>query len=545
MIDESGKAHCLSFDEKGLKNYKELSSDEKEDIQQNSWDANGAALNFEDELSHVIGNLMETNSKLGDVPVKVKVSGDGAKMTRLTNFIVISFSVLNLEETVMSSKGNHTVAVIKGHEDYHLLRTSCAKIFSCINRLVKSGKINIKGKDVPVEFYLGGDYKFLLLVLGMKGATSDYACIWCKIFKLDRCDMSRLQNYWETQHGRSIEDIKECALKGHFSCQFQPLLNIKLENVVLDELHLMLRITDVLTKSLINQALEWDIKDNIPKAPKNRSNQHLTDLVRSINECGVTFNVWEKKNADGKGSGVYDFTSLMGADKKLLLKHLPEKLKNCIEATHSDAVISLWKDFSHIYQMVNEPNPSASHIDELFKQASAWVKLFVSLSGVVEGCGKKQITPYMHCLVYHVPNFMQKHGGIKKFTGQGVEKKNDDVRKFHLTKSNKWDAPKNVLLVGKRLQVTSEQERTTRSYYKRNIDYWSHEIKEARSKRRRKLLYSPSSCPASQESNAEDTLDVESLSIAEIKEKLKELGVQTRVRKLEKLKYILQKALQD
>jgi hypothetical protein len=46
---------------------------------------------------------METDSKLGDGPVKV--SGDGAKMTRLTNFIVISFSVLNLGETVMSSKG--------------------------------------------------------------------------------------------------------------------------------------------------------------------------------------------------------------------------------------------------------------------------------------------------------------------------------------------------------------------------------------------------------------------------------------------------------
>ncbi|CAB4007088.1 Hypothetical predicted protein [Paramuricea clavata] len=122
--------------------------------------------------------------------------------------------------------------------------------------------------------------------------------------------------------------------------------------------------------------------------------------------------------------------------------------------------------------MVNEPNPSAAHIDELFKQ------LFVSLGAKVEGCGKKQVTPYMHCLVYRVPNFMKKHGGVKKFTGQGVEKKND-VRKFHLTKSNKWDAPKDVLLVGKRLQVTSEQEQTTRTCHKRNVGYWSHDIKEA------------------------------------------------------------------
>lgn len=47
---------------------------------------------------------MEKDNKLGEVPIKVKISGDGAKMTRLTNFIVISFSILNVEETVMSSK---------------------------------------------------------------------------------------------------------------------------------------------------------------------------------------------------------------------------------------------------------------------------------------------------------------------------------------------------------------------------------------------------------------------------------------------------------
>jgi hypothetical protein len=102
----------------------------------------------------------------------------------------------------------------------------------------------------------------------------------------------------------------------------------------------------VLTKRLIGQALERDIKDNLPRAPKDRSNHHLLDLVNSVNECGVSFNVWEKKNADGKASGIYDFTSLMGSDKKLLLKHLPEKLKDCSAPTHSDPVINIWKVFS-------------------------------------------------------------------------------------------------------------------------------------------------------------------------------------------------------
>jgi hypothetical protein len=36
---------------------------------------------------------------------RVKISGDGAKMSRLANFVVLSFSLLCEEEKVMSAKG--------------------------------------------------------------------------------------------------------------------------------------------------------------------------------------------------------------------------------------------------------------------------------------------------------------------------------------------------------------------------------------------------------------------------------------------------------
>ena len=98
-----------------------------------------------------------------------------------------------------------------------------------------------------------------------------------------------------------------------------------------------------MTKSLVNGAIEWDHKDNINKAPKDRESKHLTDLIDTIQACGVSFNVWEKKNADGKSSGVYDFTSLTGSDKKRLLKNLPEKLKNTLNTDANDSVVKLWE----------------------------------------------------------------------------------------------------------------------------------------------------------------------------------------------------------
>ena len=52
-------------------------------------------------------------------------------------------------------------------------------------------------------------------------------------------------------------------------------------------------------------------------------------------------------------------------------------------------------------------------------QAKHWIVLFNSLAGECEGYKKSNITPYMHVMTYHMPIFMQKHGGVKKFTGQG------------------------------------------------------------------------------------------------------------------------------
>ena len=36
-------------------------------------------------------------------------------------------------------------------------------------------------------------------------------------------------------------------------------------------------------------------------------------------------------------------------------------------------------------------------------QEKDWIKLFMSLGSKCEGFQKKQITPYMHLVVYHIP----------------------------------------------------------------------------------------------------------------------------------------------
>ena len=115
-----------------------------------------------------------------------------------------------------------------------------------------------------------------------------------------------------------------------------PLLSIPLENVIPDELHLMLRVTDVLIRNLIYAAGTHDTKNGRcgNDILKGTMIQKLLECIRS---CGVTFNIYESTKKD------FSFTSLVGNDKLKLLEKLPPKLKQCQPGEFYSDVEKLWK----------------------------------------------------------------------------------------------------------------------------------------------------------------------------------------------------------
>lgn len=56
--------------------------------------------------------------------------------------------------------------------------------------------------------------------------------------------------------------------KDTFCCEHQPLLNIETNHVILDELHLLLRVVDVLLNNLLEEVLEWDKTEDVKKKRK-------------------------------------------------------------------------------------------------------------------------------------------------------------------------------------------------------------------------------------------------------------------------------------
>ena len=48
---------------------------------------------------------VEDGKLTADQKVKVKISGDGARMTRLTNYVILSYCVLDDSKDVLAAKG--------------------------------------------------------------------------------------------------------------------------------------------------------------------------------------------------------------------------------------------------------------------------------------------------------------------------------------------------------------------------------------------------------------------------------------------------------
>ncbi len=186
------------------------------------------------------------------------------------------------------------------------------------------------------------------------------------------------------------------------------------------------------------EVMDHDSHNDFLKTNQEPKGIFLDKLIKCINDLGIPFSIWEKVNADGRGSGTYDWCTLVGSDKKKLLYKLPEQLENddiLFPETKSN-VVKLWKDFGHIYKLISMSTAETENLfQEVFVKSKEFVELFCSLGSARIGYNKTSVTPYMHALVYHVPMFLQKHGSLKQFTGQGVEINNDDAKRIFCIRS--------------------------------------------------------------------------------------------------------------
>ena len=104
--------------------------------------------------------------------------------------------------------------------------------------------------------------------------------------------MRQPESKYTTTNILTLQGLKTAATKttakAKMGSQFQPLLEIPLERIIIDRLHLLLRIFDVLLRNVIYMVLKVDQDES--------AQTHTDSLKKAIKECGVSFSLYEKKD---------------------------------------------------------------------------------------------------------------------------------------------------------------------------------------------------------------------------------------------------------
>ena len=194
--------------------------------------------------------------------------------------------------------------MFKESEKYESVMNALSDITAEVEKL---NSIDVNGVNLRIEYYLGGDWKFLAMATGIDAASSTYACIWCKCPTNLRFDPDKVWSVTNTSEGaRTIEDtIKLSQLprsKKQFNVSNTPLFpTIPLTNVVMDNLHLFLRVSDVLLDLLITELKRQDSIDKVKRfssfdITKYKHMQGFEQFIKGLGIPGFEFYVgWASK----------------------------------------------------------------------------------------------------------------------------------------------------------------------------------------------------------------------------------------------------------
>ena len=144
--------------------------------------------------------------------------------------------------------------------------------------------------------------------------------------------------------------MKTLAAKGyrtcmkHLGCVRQPLFDIPLDHIMLDELHL-LRVGDVLLRNLI---LQVDSMGHKKKEHEGEKSNGIRELEKAVRSCGVSFQIQQNREPTGKPiPGSYDFTALSSKFKLQVMMKLPAKFDTILPDGLGAQVAQLWNVSSH------------------------------------------------------------------------------------------------------------------------------------------------------------------------------------------------------
>jgi hypothetical protein len=165
---------------------------------------------------------------------------------------------------------------------------------------------------------------------------------------------------------------------------------------------------------------------------KEFERQIKNQIEQAMKSIKVHFEFFKSKSNNGK----WNWTSLMGPDKKKVLQHFP--VTQFISGKRGEDIQKLWHDFYNLYMILRRPDLTDSEINNFEIKVKEWIYLFcrpnqgqINSSSQILGLYKKEdVTPYMHVFSQHIPEFLrslkEKNLSLRFFSASSIEKKNHD-----------------------------------------------------------------------------------------------------------------------
>lgn len=223
--------------------------------------------------------------------LRVRISGDGRDVSRHNQQTMICFSILNEKKKVLSPFHTYTIALIEDKEDYGTMKAGLEWLRTEMES-INNNDIRFDGVS-NVVFYMSGDMKWLLIVWGRAPASHRFGCFCCIKAKGDL-------------HHTTGDDLRTDANTrlGHNGQLREPIFQgiIPLENVVVDSLHLFLRVVDILQDLLVSESVAAKTTDK---------------LMAAYAKIGVPFTIGKDKDTQKM-----KYTKLMGNYKYRVLLDL-------------------------------------------------------------------------------------------------------------------------------------------------------------------------------------------------------------------------------
>ena len=331
---------------------------------------------------------------------------------------MITCAILDDISNIQKADYHYTIILYPGIENYEILQRVMAPMISELNDLVLNGLRDLTGTVWTVKPYFSSDWKFLSIILGFNASNANYFCPWCLCTKKD------IGNKHKTYIiEKKMYQIKPAFFDSHSSIKPPPghikpplLQMIPLNHYIPDELHIMLRIWDRLWL-LVIQELKM----------QNQFNDFTrSKIISEMRRIKVSFHFWQDQ-----GTQNWNYTSLMGGDKEIVLKSF--NFGVVFDEERSFLINSLWRGFYELYKNIKIKETNSTQFAD---QAKQWLDLFLTpsqgepntISFKMGLYRPKDITPYIHVLINHIPEFMEQHYqfGLSAFSCTPVEKKNHD-----------------------------------------------------------------------------------------------------------------------